>query len=376
MKNERRKVRGIFAALVADPYRKLVAIGLAIGLWFLINNQIVGRIPRVVSLTTIGSARGSEAPSMGSRLAVVLPTDRVVGLRFMDGDRPIDQVKVFLSGPRYRVDAIADETLDLQVAAFASLDWSTRPYVEFTAADIRRDLQGIDIELEPSRIRLEVERLDQWQLKLNFEHVELQDSQFGSRLRRDAAEFSADTVVILGTASALDEIRKPGPKPLRARITSSGSSRQVSAVIELATPKELGLSLAERPSVTIPILPETSVFDLELPLIVDDLALPPEQRGLYQPEVRSKFVRIRAGGDLRSTLITQGEGPDKSRQQSWASAHMRLLVHIPAIEPGATYGPEIVRRPELLLLGPLQAAVDRTEFLLDETVSVTLRKKQ
>lgn len=374
MKGERRRVRSILQALVADPYRKLLALALAVGLWFIVNNQIVGAVPKLVQLQTIGSVRTGEAV-IGSRLAVVLPTDRVVGLRFMDGDRQIEQIEIVLSGPRYRVDALSDETIDLQVAKFVGLDWSTRRDVEFTAADIRRDIPGVTIEMRPSRVRLEVERIDQWPLKLSFENVELQENPYGNRLRRDAAEFSPDTAVILGTASAIAQIRS-GPKPLRARVTGTSSSRQVLAVVELAVQKELGLRLAETPSVTIPLLPEMSVFELEIPLVVDDLALPPEQRGLYRPDERSKFVRIRAGGDLRANLVALGEGPDKNRQQTWASAHLRLLVHIPALDAGATYGQEIVRRPDLLLLGPLRAAVDRTEYLLDETVSITLRKKQ
>lgn len=377
MKTEKRRTRGLFAALVSDPYRKLVAIGLAIGLWFLINSQIQGSVEMTATLNWAGAGAPSE-PWKGNRLVVLLPTDRVVGLRFMDGDKPQDHVKVLLSGPRYRIDALSSDNLDLQITSFTGLDWSTRRDVEFTASDIRRDLQGVTIELEPSRIRLEVERLDKWPIKLGFDYVELvepQDSQFGERLRRDLAEFSPPEATILGTASAIQKIRGPGLKPLRARVTGASSSRQVSARIELAAPKELDLRLAEIPSVTIPVLPDTTPFDVELPLVIDDLALPPEQRGIYEPEVRTKLVRILAGGDLRSKLVALGEGGETARRQNWAKNNLRLLVHVPAPEPGLSYGPEFVREARLLLLGPLQATVDRTECFLEEPVSVTLRKR-
>ena len=133
MKTDKRRVRGVFAAIVADPYRKLVAIALAMGLWFFVNNQIVGTLPpRSVPLVPVASARTGERV-LGNRLAVVLPMDRVVGKRFLDGDTPIDDVTIVLSGPRYRIDALENETLDLQVTAFATIDFGTRNDVEFTA---------------------------------------------------------------------------------------------------------------------------------------------------------------------------------------------------------------------------------------------------
>lgn len=375
MTTEKRRPRGFFSALVSDPYRKLAAIGLGTLLWFVVNAQIVGSTSRVVPLVTVGSVRTGDV-ALGSRLAVVLPTDRVVGQRFMDGDRPIEQITVVLSGPRYRVEALRDTNLDLQVVTFAGLDLATRKDVEFTAADIRRDLQGITIELQPARVRLELERIDSWEVKLSLDNVELQGADFGNRLRRDTAEFTPETATILGTAAALQQIRQPGPKPLRARLPANpGTSRLVTAGIELAAPKELGLKLAENSSVTMQMLPETSVFDLELPLIVDDMALPPEQRGLYVPEKKSQFVRICAGGDLRSKLVSLGEGADKTQQKVWAAAYLRLLVHVPAPESGPAAVSEIVREARLLLLGPLQATVDRSECFLEEPVSVTLRKR-
>ena len=372
MKTEKRKVRGFFAAMVADPYRKLVAIALAIGLWFLINNQIQGSVEKQATL--VHTLRTNE-PLLTSRIAVLLPTDRVVGKRFLDGDTPIDnnQIKVILSGPRYRIDSLPS-VLDLQVTAFASLDLGNRTDVEFTAADIRHGLQGVELEISPRRVRLEVEHIDTLPMKLSLENVELQLVDEDGRLRRDTAEFTPDTATILGTAAALSELRKPGLKPLRARIPkAAGAARQVTTVVEIAAPKELSLSLAEPISVTIQVLPETSVFDLELPLVVDDLALPADQRGVYQPARRKQFVRIVAGGDLRSRLTSLGENGDKVRQQEWASENLRLLVEVRKQDPEA--GSEIVREARLLLLGSLRDTVDRTECFLEEPVSVTLRKQ-
>lgn len=375
MKSDRLRVRWLVGALAADPYRKLIAIVLAVGLWIFINGQIRGETSRTVSLTSDGAMRSAEGNAL-NRLLVVLPTDRVIGLRFMNGDTEIETAKVVLRGPRFTIEALKDEQLDLQIAGFTGLDWSTRRDIEFTAADIRRDiraLQNVEIELDPPRIRLEVERIDEWPLILSLDVVEvdLGDDELGRRLRMDTAEFQPPTARILGPASAIARYRQPGPKPLQARIRRVGTERQVSAALELSAGKELGLRLAEVPTVTFQVLPVTSAFTFELPLVVDDLALEPELRGLYQPDQKTRRVRMSAGGQLRLLL---GNMTSEARRQEWAAANLRLLVVVPRLEAGSEYKPEIVLEARLLLLETSQLTVDRTERLLDEAVSVTLRR--
>ncbi|MBL8730170.1 MAG: hypothetical protein JNM25_17235 [Planctomycetes bacterium] len=376
MKADRFRVRAFWAALVSDPYRKLIAILLAIGLWFFINGQITGSVSRTVSLTWVGSVRTGEE-NFGDRLAVVLPTDRVIGRRFMNGDAEIQTVTVRLSGPRFKIDALANIQLDLQIAGFTGLDWSSRRDIEFTAADIRPDiraLQEVQIELDPPRIRLEVERLDAYQVRLSLDVVEVDvgDEELGKRLRLDTAEFQPATVTILGPASAIQKFRQPGPKFLQAHVLRVGLDRQVSAGVELSAGKELGLRLAEVPTVTFQVLPVTQVFTLELPLVVDDLALEPGLRGQYRPDESSRRVRIRAGGQL---LLLLANLPSDARRQEWAASNLRLLVVVPRLEAGSEYRSEIVLEARLLLLETSQLNVDRTERLLDEAVSVTLRRQ-
>ncbi|HEX5051337.1 MAG TPA: hypothetical protein VFZ65_06165 [Planctomycetota bacterium] len=375
MRAEQRRARGFFAMVVADPYRKLVAIGLAIGLWFFINNQITQDKDRTLPLICVGSQR--IAGEGLDRLAIVLPTDRVVGLKFLDGEQEIDKVDVVLSGPRFRIDQIADEPLDLQITSFLTLDWSTRTSIEFTAADIRRDrsLQDVRITLKPSRIKLLVEKITDLPVPLSLNIVELQDDpQLGSRLRRETVEFAPPVPRILGPASSIDQWRKRGGKQFRATFRAVGNERQVSASLEMIGGDELGLRVEPRPVVTIQLLPQTRDFTLELPIFVDDLALPPELRGKYRPETATRIVRIQAGGELRAKLVNFSEQPDKSKLQEWASANLRLLVYIPRLEPGASYGADIDREARLMVPGPMRETLDRAECRLDDVVLVKLRK--
>jgi hypothetical protein len=377
MNREQRRVRNRLGALLADPYRKLASIVLAVGLWFFLNSQIHGDLLVTMPLVTVGNQRTvGEVPA--SRLAIVLPTDRVVQRRFLDGEHVVDTVQVKLSGPRYLIDTLTGEPLDLQISSFLALDWQNRASVEFTAADIQRNLralQELHIELQPPRITLEVERIDATDLPLSLGVVDLQmDEELAARLRRETAEFSPDVVRVLGPASSLDQLRTRIGKPLRARLRSSGNERQLTAILELAADPELGLRLATTPSMTVQVQPILRVFELELPLDVDDLALPAAMRGQFHPDAKTRMVRIKAGGELRARLVALGEDADRKRLHDWAAAHLRLSIWIPPLEPGAAYGPEIVREARLVLRGPLQTTADRNDFALAETVSVTLRR--
>jgi hypothetical protein len=200
------------------------------------------------------------------------------------------------------------------------------------------------------------------------------DEELAARLRRETAEFSPDVVRVLGPASSLDQLRTRIGKPLRARLRSSGNERQLTAILELAADPELGLRLATTPSMTVQVQPILRVFELELPLDVDDLALPAAMRGQFHPDAKTRMVRIKAGGELRARLVALGEDADRKRLHDWAAAHLRLSIWIPPLEPGAAYGPEIVREARLVLRGPLQTTADRNDFALAETVSVTLRR--
>jgi hypothetical protein len=375
MSPDRRRHRGLVAAVADDLPRKLIAIGLAVLMWFFIDSRVTRTHSRIVPLVTVG-AQEVLAESV-DRLAVLLPTGRVVGVRFLDGETPVDRVEVLLSGPRFRINAIEEEPLNLAITAFLAFDWSTRSSVEFTAVDIRRDqrmLQDVKIELRPSRVRLLVERLDETTYTLSTEVVDIQGDTLGDRLLKSTATFSPDTAVLLGPAISIERLRMRGDKPFRAVVKSTGNERQVTASLEIVGGDELDVRFQTTPSVTMQVRPQTSTYVLELPIVVDDLALPPELRGQYRPETATRAARIRAGGNLRSTLVGLSENPDKQKLNDWVIANLRLQVYIPRPESGVIYAPVMDRQAWLVPAGPMVTQFDRSECLLEETVVVKLRR--
>lgn len=365
----------MFALLVAHPWQKLIAIGLAVVFWLFVDARINGTTTRTIPLVTVGTQ--SVSGEKLERLAVVLPTDRVVGRRFFDGDRELDKVEVVVSGPRFRIDALKDDVLNLQVTKFLSLDWAARTNVELTADDIRRDrpLEQLRIELVPPRIRLEVERVEERPFTLTWNLVDVQEGPFAERLRRETCKFAPETAVVLGSANGIEALTKRAVKPFRAVLKGGANDRQASASLELVGGAELGLRLAAVPVMSVDVLPQTSRFDLELPILVDDLSLPAEARGTFKPETRTKTVAIRAGGTLRGLLVAQtddGEAGDGKKLAEYAAQNLRLMVYV---RPEASLGQEIEREARLLFVGKGHQTIDRTEFSLQDPVVIKLRRQ-
>jgi hypothetical protein len=375
MSADKRRKGGWLQAIVADPWRKLLAIVLAVLAWSFVDSRINQTIERSVPLQTIGDK--TERGQAVNRLAVVLPDTRVKGQRFLDGERQIQEVKVVISGPRFKVAAWEDRTLDLQVTKFVDLDWTKYSSIEFTSADLPRDLrvfQDLQIEMRPPRIRLEVERISEREFPLTAGAVEITEGPLANRLRRDTIEFVPKIAVVRGPDRALDALATNPATKFRVTLPAGGNQLQVSGTVELIDTSG-GLFLAQSPVLTMQLLPQTTKFDLDVPVLLDDLALPPELRGAYRAEQKVYRVRIAAGGDLRTRLVNMGESSDTTRVAEWAAANLRLWVHVPRAETGAAYPLEMDRSARLVWASRAGEIVDRNECLLDPPLVVKLRRQ-
>lgn len=382
---DRRRGRGLWAAIVDDPYRKLVAVGLAILMWFFINSRITESITRTIPLDVVSQ---QELSSQGGfdRLAVALPTDRVVANRFLDGETPIDTVTVVLSGPRFRIDALRDEPLNLAVTTFLARDWTRAAgqeaagveTLDFDAGDIRRDLralQEVRIELVPTRVRLEIERVENLSVPLSDQVVEIVADQIQSRLRPETARYTPDVATIFGPAVGMEQLKRRAGKPFRVALRATGNERQVTGQLEIIGGEGLGLRLEPTPVLQMELLPQTSTFTLEVPVVVDDVSLPPDLRGRYKAEETTRAVRVQVAGNLRTQLILKSEDPDDTRLQEWALANLRLSVYVPRPESGVIYADEMDRQAWLVPAGPLIGNLDRNECVLENPQVVRLRRK-
>ena len=154
MSADRRK-RGVWALIIDDPYRKMVAIGLAVLLWFFIDSRIMDSWTFTLQLNDGDqmSEQGSKRDS--SEFVVFLPSG-VQKTRFLDGDVEIMSVDVKMSGPRYKIEGFKNDPLRLKVMTLLGRQWRNRDVgsegdaavndsdieiVEITAADVYKYLR-------------------------------------------------------------------------------------------------------------------------------------------------------------------------------------------------------------------------------------------
>lgn len=379
MSKDRRR-KGVFWNVVADdPYRKLVAVGLAVLLWFFINSRIMDSTDYVLPLRVVDAL---DVSSGENQLAIALPTDRVVKRRFLDGDREIQNVTVTVSGPRFRIDALKEERLNLAVMTLLNREWSRSgegedvQIVEFGAADIRRDvraLEEVDIEMSPARVRLEVGIQDNIEFEVRNEHVEFLADGFRSRLLLETAQFTPSTVRIIGPARSIQKLGarlQQGQPVLQAKLEEV--EPQAPGPLQIIDQADLSVYFEQPASVRVDLLPTRDDYTFELPVVVDDLSLKPEDRGSFQPEEARIPLRISFSGRLR---VDVGVIESDEARQRWAEENLRLVVHLQRPEDGNRFG-ELLSRPlHLVPIGPLLERTERSEYKIEGARNVTLRRK-
>lgn len=375
-----RRRKGVFwDVFVDDGYRKLMAVGLAVLLWFFINSRIMDASDYVLPLRVVDQV---EVSSGENELAVALPMDRVVKQRFLDGDREIEDVTVTVSGPRFRIDALKEEPLNLVVRTLLNREWARSgdggdvQVVEFGAADIRRSaraLEEVDIAMSPSLVRLEVRVQDNVVLDVRKEHVEFLAEGFASRLLLEKAQFTPPAVKILGPARSIQKLAdrfERGEPVLRAQLDEV--EPQASGQLSIIDGPEMGLYFQQPASVRVDLLPTRDDYTFELPVVVDDLSLKEADRGAFLPEEARIPLRVSLSGRLR---VDVGVIESDDARQRWAEENLRLVVHLQRPEDGNRFG-EVLSRPlHLVPIGPLLERTEVGEYKIEGARNVTLRRK-
>ncbi|MGC6488262.1 MAG: hypothetical protein ACON4Z_11500 [Planctomycetota bacterium] len=379
MSRERRRKGIVWNVLVDDPYRKLVAVGLAVLLWFFINSRIMDSTDYVLPLRVVDALDVSTGEN---QLAIALPTDRVVKRRFLDGDREIQNVTVTVSGPRFRIDALKEERLNLAVLTLLNREWSRSgdggdvQVVEFGAADIRRDvraLEEVDIAMTPPRVRLEVGIQDNIEFEVRNQHVEFLAEGFRSRLLLETAQYTPRKVRVIGPARSIQKLAgrlQQGQPILQAQLEEV--EPQAPGQLTIIDGAELLVAFLQPASVRVDLLPTRDDYTFELPVVVDDLGLAPEDRGQFLPEEPRVPLRVSFSGRLR---VDVGVIESDEARQQWAENNLRLVVHLQRPEDGNRFGDVLSRPLHLVPIGPLLERTERSEYKIEGSRNVTLRRK-
>ena len=289
---------------------------------------------------------------------------------------------VTVSGPRFRIDALKEERLNLAVLTLLNREWSRSEeggdvqVVEFGAADIRRDvraLEEVDIAMSPPRVRLEVGIQDNVEFEVGNEHVEFVAEGFRSRLLLETAQYTPPKVRIIGPARSIQKLAgrlEQGRPILQARLDEV--EPQASGQLTIVDGPELSLNFLQPASVRVDLLPTRDDYTFELPVVVDDLGLAPADRGKFLPEEPRVPLRVSLSGRRR---VDVGVIESDEARQRWAENNLRLVVHLQRPEDGNRFGDVLSRPLHLVPIGPLLERTERSEYKIEGARNVTLRRK-
>ena len=383
-RRERGGRRAWMARMFQDPVRKLAALVLGIGLWFVLDGRITSEQVFGLQLVVIDSVKPPPQETGLSQLQVSLPADKVEKKQFVDAanSEPITEVELTVSGPNFTMANLRGPTLSVR-ANLPGVDWDSVDSAELTVQDIVKTRMLADpdvtVTMSPPRIKVEVVRVSRRTIELISGRITLDfggNQSLEGRVRLDSVKFTRDSITVVGPATALERFDED-EAPLVAHLDplTAPDRRETTVPIDLASSyKSQGLRITEPASMEIELQPVLEPFKLTLPIEVDDLSMPPELRGQYVPdnsedqEIQEMSVTVHAGGPLKATLISFR---DETEKQKWVRNHMRLLVWIRRSE---TYAQTLVEVPKLLVLG-FRNELSSSQYRLDESVLVTLRRK-
>ena len=373
MSPERRR-RGVWAMIIDDPYRKMVAIGLAVLLWFFIESRIMDSETFTLPLNTGDQMRVQNVGRDSTEFVVFLPSG-IEEDEFLDGETVVTTVQVKMSGPRYRIDALKNDPLRLKVMTTLGRQWnrdSDVEVVELTAADIERDIRrdDITIELIPPRIRLKVKINDTVTGPVDLSMIEFVTSGDESRMRIDSAQILPSEITLVGPSKHVHRMINggDGQKPFRAEFKFSSHEKVATARLTVVDGVKLGV-FPEKPipQVTVPLAALRVTYTLKLPLGIEDKRLDKSTR--YEADEKVVPVEVSFSGGLGRVM----QQMDDDGRQEWASKFLRLEVYLDEPSNGVPLGPELQPTPYILLDG--RKSYPRTEYRLEESLVVTVRAK-
>jgi hypothetical protein len=380
-----RSKRRIWTALIADPYRKLASVALAIGLWYFLDSQINKDYVLPAALRAVNeTGRPGTDTTPGNTLEVLLPMKLVAVAAFVDPrtQKNITEVSLKFSGPKYLVDNLqGDRQLTLSAGPFPGRMWENAEVLEFTAASIVRSsrvLHELTIAMDPPIVQVVLEPKQNLQVTLSKDQLELKfrnpqdDERLRGRLRWEHTEFQPEVVNVVGTKRLIDRFQGSVTKPFLAVVEPRNQDRQVSGRVTLNLPADVAdLDLDVTPSVTIELVPRQEETSLDIPVWVDDLSLSAQLRGKYEPESRVQRVKIRVSPKVQSMLNAYGNSEQERNQ--WAAQYLRLAVWIRPREDERTLENVLTVEARLELRG--NDDVDPINYGLVDPVPVKLVRK-
>ncbi len=341
---------GFWAGLWSDPWRKLLSIALAVGLWYWVDGYVSESKEFPACALRLadpaGGVRAGDAP-LGSSVDILVSPQEFAVKSFLDASgsgAPVTQVSLSFVGGKSTI-AILGSILRATVDPSDRLHRNTpTPFFEFEAADLqlRDGLERATVRMVPARIRVELEPLETFELQPTPDLLQIlfpaSDPSLSARLDRQAATFSPESITVTGSASdvralerQLDTPRADAPtEPLfSVDLTSwAGTThraiRQVAAVHVYWTQTRRLRFEPPRVEVEFPVRPAYQSFELSVP--VELLTFQTEyDADQFEPIEDAKITLL-----VASPLDAELAGKQGAALQEWVRHNLCILAVLPA----------------------------------------------
>jgi hypothetical protein len=327
--------------LVADPWRKALALLLGVLLWYWLDRQVTDRHLVYVAPVAVDARMPRREARTGNELQVRLPTSRYVVTSFLDaatGEPLTERVRIELVGARYSIGRL-DEAVGFSV----SLDLSDAPETGSFSREFRiSDLRAIDRDVEPlldkatmvpARVEVRIEHVLSEQYTLTQQDVTVQGPDparfpnLSARLMLEEARFEPPTVRLYGPATSIERLRRRRRifdlDLARGRIEADQATGGLT-LIPFPGSEEIRIADDVEPQVTIPLRPRFEDFPLPVPVLLDDAGLPESSRGRFRLVHETAEVNLQASGTLETLLSDKTE----AERAAWALEQARLVATV------------------------------------------------
>jgi hypothetical protein len=364
--------RGLLHSLfLADPLRKLIAVGLAVGLWYYLDSQVSDTGELDLSLMAVEA--DNEPDTTGSDgdpndLYVYVPPARwtVRGFENALTGQPILGVTLEFSGSKHLISRLREEHPRFRAHDPGVEDLEQQGGFEFSVENIRvaSDFQSLIDRMTPSRVKvvLKINSFDQVALTPDRVEFMFPSGVGAGQLNVEQAVFSHGQITVFGPEEDLAALLRD-PKPFEVSLAERAPD-QFGGNLVLREEFDDFTMEPRNPMVSIPLQREPEFFDLRAPVVVDDRALPEERRGRYVAKEPTEDVRLAASGELEAILTSK----TAQRQQEWADEFLRVYVRL---RPGFTGTPD-TQGGVLWVMDP---GIDRQDYGQSPDWPVTIVEK-
>lgn len=328
----------IVAWLVADPWRKLGAIVLALVSWEYLDKRVNAEHESKLAIILPGQQKGIDnylRIDINSKEYTLTASD----VWDATNDKPLEELtlEIKVRGEKAKIDRMKG-TLQLvyrpsisQLSEASETGWLTFGVKDLLheKGDFAEDLETLDsVNISPERIRLRILRNTTKNLLLVEKHVSLEFGSSGLEERLSNPEFSHTSVDLRGPKAAIESLITTGPI-FRGKVSKvQQDATRVRVELELL-PTIKGIVTETPIFVVYAVEPDWQPVELKnVPIDIDNKQLPSEQKlsAPFRVEPESMAVlKLDVKGDLAERLNRIKSNPEELAD--FVRKHVRLVVY-------------------------------------------------